>query len=206
VHSVGLTGNVASGKSTVADLFAGWGGAVISADALVREVQQPGSPVLAAIADRFGARVIRSDGTLDRRALRSQVLARPEERVALEAIVHPAVQQLRAARLTQARARGARVVVHDIPLLFEALNPDEFDTIVVVDAEESVRRDRLTRLRGFSDDEADQLLAAQMPSAPKRAQADFVIDNNGSPQHLERAARDVWIAILERAEEPVDRP
>jgi dephospho-CoA kinase len=205
VHSVGLTGNVASGKSSVADRFRRWGATVISADELVREVQQPGSDVLADIAARFGHEVILRDGRLDRDTLRTRVMTHPDERVALEAIVHPAVQRLRQNRVAAARAAGTRIVVHDIPLLFEVLDPGDFDTVVVVDAEPSVRRNRLTTLRGLTGDDADRLLAAQSPSGPKRTQADFVIENNGSWKDLQEAAQEVWDAILERAERPVDR-
>jgi dephospho-CoA kinase len=200
--SVALTGNVAAGKTTVAGYWREWGGTVIEADTLVREVQAPGSPVLARIRRRFGDAVIRPDGTLDRAALRRIVFADAEARAALNAIVHPAVQERRAALVAQAAARGARLVVSDIPLLFEALDPADFDLIVLVDAPDDVRRERLIRHRGLLPDEADRLMAAQLPSGPKRARSHIVIDNAGSPEALRAAAADAWKRLLDLAEPP----
>jgi dephospho-CoA kinase len=200
--SVALTGNVASGKSTVARLFADWGATIIDADALVREVQRPGSPALAAIRSRFGDRVIRPDGALDRDALRGVILADPAARAALEAIVHPAVQRRRAELLAEARARGDRIVVSDIPLLFEVLDPAAFDAVVLVDAPEPVRRGRLLRARGLTARQADQLLAAQLPSAPKRARSDIVIDNDGTLDDLRARAAAAWRQLLDLPQTP----
>ncbi len=197
--SVALTGNVAAGKSTVLRLFAEWGATVIDADRLVREVQAPGSPVLRAIADAFGEDVLLENGELNRARLRGIIVRDPEARMALNAIVHPAVQRRRAERVAEAAARGDRVVVNDIPLLFEVLEPDAFDLVVLVDASEGTRLQRLRALRGLADDEARQLMAAQLPSAEKRDRSDFVIDNDGSRADLERAARAVWNTILARA-------
>jgi dephospho-CoA kinase len=195
--SVALTGNVASGKSTVARLFADWGATLIDADALVREVQQPGSPVLAAIRERFGPEVIRADGALDRDALRRRMLADRAARADLEAIVHPAVGRRREALLARARARGDRIVVQDIPLLFEALDPAAFDVVILVDAPGPVRRARLIGSRGLDPAEADRLIAAQMPSAPKRARSHLVIDNDGSLDDLRARAREAWQRLLD---------
>lgn len=203
--AVGLTGNVAAGKSTVARLFADWGATVIDADRLVREVQRPGSPVLAAIAERFGADLVGPDG-LDRDRLRRQVMGDPAARQALEAIVHPAVHQRRAELVTAAAARGDRIVVHDIPLLFEVLDPGDFDVVVLVDAPSEVRRARLVAERGLSDAEAADLVAAQMPAPAKRFRSDIVIDNAGSFAALERAAREAWQIILERANTAASGP
>jgi dephospho-CoA kinase len=175
---------------------------VIEADTLVREVQAPGSPVLARIREQFGDVVIRDDGTLDRAALRRIVFAHAEARAALNAIVHPAVQARRTALLADAAARGERLVVSDIPLLFEALNPADFDVIVLVDAPDDVRRERLVRHRGLLPDEADRLMAAQLPSGPKRARSHIVIDNTGSLEALRAAARDAWQRLLDLAEPP----
>jgi len=200
--SVALTGNVAAGKTTVAGWWRAWGGTVIDADALVREVQAPGSPVLARIRERFGQAVIRDDGTLDRAALRRIVFADAGARADLNALVHPAVQERRAALLAEAAARGERMVVSDIPLLFEVLDPAAFDVIVLVDAPEEVRRARLIRGRGLLPDEADRLLAAQLPSGPKRARSHVVIDNAGSPEALREAAAEAWQRLLDLAEPP----
>jgi dephospho-CoA kinase len=200
--SVALTGNVAAGKTTVAGWWRAWGGTVIEADTLVREVQAPGSPVLAQIRERFGDAVIRDDGTLDRAGLRRIVFADARARAALNAIVHPAVQERRAALLADAAARGERLVVSDIPLLFEALDPADFDVIVLVDAPDAVRRERLIRDRGLLPDEADRLMAAQLPSGPKRARSDIVIDNAGAPEALREAAAKAWQRLLDLAEPP----
>ena len=199
--SVALTGNIASGKSTVAELFRSWGAAVIDADVIVRELQQPGTPVMRAIAERWPP-VIASDGALDRPTLRRAVLASPTEREALEAIVHPAVERRRRELAAEAEAAGARVVVSDIPLLFEAGDPAAFDAVILVDAPASLRRRRLMERRGLSEAEADGLMAAQAPSEPKRAASTFIIDNDGDLGALERAARAVWRGLQQRAGRP----
>jgi dephospho-CoA kinase len=197
--SIALTGNVASGKSTVAELFRRWGATVIDADRLVREVQAPGERVLHAIAARFGEELIQEDGTLDRAALRARVMIDPEARAELESIVHPEVQRRQALLLAGARERGDRMVVSDIPLLFEAADPAVFDAVVLVDAPEAVRRTRLIEERGLSPAEADQLIAAQLPSSQKRARSDYIIDNDSDVAVLERVAFEVWEALIARA-------
>jgi dephospho-CoA kinase len=199
--SVALTGNVASGKSTVARLFRDWGATLIDADDIVREVQQPGSPVLDRIGTRFPG-VITDDGSLDRDALRRQMLADPAARAALEAIVHPAVHARRTELLEQARRRGDRIVINDIPLLFEALDPSAFDAIVLVDAPEPVRRARLMSDRGLTPVEADRLIAAQLPSGPKRANSHIVIDNDSTRDALEQRAREAWQRLLDLPHDP----
>src|SRR5260370_351527 len=132
--NVALTGNVAAGKFTVADCFRRWGATIIDADELVREVQAPGSPVLAAIVRRFGNDLLLSDGTLDRSALRNRVMSDAASRRTLELLVHPAVARRREALVDAACKRGDAIVVNDIPLLFEVLDPAQFDAVVFVDA------------------------------------------------------------------------
>jgi dephospho-CoA kinase len=197
--SVALTGNIGAGKSTVAELFKRWGATIIDADHLVREVQTPGQPAYNRIADRFGQNVIKTDGTLDRAALRAKVLADPAALADLNRIVHPEVRRRRLTLLEEARARGERIVVSDIPLLFEADNPASFDAVVLVDAPEAVRRDRLVNLRGLSTREAERMMQAQQPAADKRARSDYVIQNDGDVPTLERAAARVWQSLLDRA-------
>ena len=199
MQNVGLTGNIAAGKSLVAELFRAWGATIIDADRLAREAQAPGSPVLREIATRFGREVIGPDGALDRPALRRRVMADPAALLELNRIVHPAVYRRRAELLAEARARGDRIVVSDIPLLFEAADPAEFDAIVLVDAPGVVRRERLMAHRGLSAGEADRMIAAQAPSGPKRARSTFVIDNDGDLPALEARAREVWDRLLARA-------
>jgi dephospho-CoA kinase len=197
--NVALTGNIAAGKSAVADLFRRWGATVLDADAIVREVQAPGGPVLRAIAERFGAGVVGPDGSLDRPALRRLVLEDAEAREALERIVHPAVYARRAELAAEAGARGDRVLVSDIPLLFESGAAEAFDVVILVDAPEAVRLRRLVDRRGLGDAEARALIRAQMPASRKRARSDFVIENGGDLAALERAALEVWRALAARA-------
>jgi len=197
--SIALTGNIGAGKTTVAGLFEQWGATIIDADQLVREAQAPGQPVLRDIAARFGTAVIFSDGSLDRAALRARVLADPVALADLNQIVHPEVHRRRLELLGQARARGDRIVVSDIPLLFEADDPGAFDAVVLVDAPEMVRRARLLASRVLPSEEVGRMMAAQLSSTPKRARSDYVIDNDGDVAALERAARAVWEALLARA-------
>jgi dephospho-CoA kinase len=197
--SVALTGNIGAGKTSVAELFQRWGATIIDADQLVREAQAPGRPVLKKIAARFGRAVVAEDGSLDRAALRAKVLADPEALADLNRIVHPEVRRRRLELLAEARDRGDRIVVSDIPLLFEADEPAAFDAVVLVDAPESVRRARLIASRGLSAREADRMIAAQQSPAAKRSRSDYVIDNDGDVASLERKAAAVWQALLVRA-------
>src|SRR5213083_313489 len=199
VLNVALTGNIAAGKSTVVDRFRKWGATIIDADALVREAQAPGSAVLAAIAGRFGTDVLASDGTLDRAALRGKVMGDDAALTALNAIVHPAVQQRRLELQSAAGERGDAIVVNDIPLLFEALDPTQFDAVVLVDPPVPVRRTRLRTLRGLSNQDADRMIAAQMSAARKRAQSQYVIENAGSLAELEKQAKRVFADLRKRA-------
>ncbi|MBP2648095.1 MAG: Dephospho-CoA kinase [Gemmatimonadetes bacterium] len=197
--NVALTGNVASGKSTVASLFRRWGAVIIDADQLVREVQSPGNPVLGAIVRRFGSGVLRPDGTLDRGQLRAMVLASPDALKELNAMVHPAVNRRRTALVAQAREAGAQVVVTDIPLLFEVADPDSFDVVVLVDAPEELRRQRLFERSGLPRHESDRLMAAQLPATMKRPRADYIIDNDSDMAALEARTAEVWASLMGRA-------
>jgi dephospho-CoA kinase len=198
--NVALTGNIAAGKSTVVELFRSWGATVIDADRLAREAQAPGSPSRRAICDRFGADLVDAAGRLDRGALRRRVLADPAALADLNRIMHPVVFRKRAALEAQARARGDRIVVSDIPLLFETADPSPYDVVVLLDAPLELRRARMLAERGLGADEADRMLAAQAPSGPKRARSTFVIDNDGGRQALETRARAVWAELEARAE------
>jgi dephospho-CoA kinase len=197
--SVALTGNIGAGKTTVANLFKSWGATIIDADQLVREAQAPGQPVLARIAERFGAEVLTDEGELDRDTLRSRILADPAARSDLNRIVHPEVHRRRKQLLEEARARGDRVVVSDIPLLFEAADPSEFDAVILIDAPEAARRSRLLSSRKLPAREIDQLMAAQLGSELKRGRSHYVIENDGDFGALERAASAVWKALSSRA-------
>jgi dephospho-CoA kinase len=201
VLNVAVTGNAASGKSTVVKWFRDWGATVIDADQLVHEVQAPGSPELAAIARRFGHDVIRADGSLDRDALRARVMGDDHALAALNAIVHPAVRRRRAQLAAAASARGDAILVNEIPLLFEVLNPADFDLVVLIEAPAPVRRARLVEHRGLSAEDAGRLIASQMLSERKRSRSHIVIENEGSLEDLATRARDAWRKITSRAAE-----
>jgi dephospho-CoA kinase len=196
--NIALTGNIAAGKTSVVDLFRRWGATVIDADALVREAQAPGTTTLAAIASRFGGDVLSADGSLDRAALRAKVMGDDTALSALNALVHPVVRRRRDELQKEATARGDLLLINDIPLLFEALDPAVFDSIVLVDAPVAVRRARLRALRHLSNEDADRMIAAQMTADRKRARSEFVIDNDGSMAELEPRARKVFDALRER--------
>lgn len=196
---VGLTGNIASGKSMVARLLAERGATIIDADVQARDAVEPGTPGLAAIVQRWGPGVLLPDGTLDRAALRAIVFGNAGELEALNDIVHPVVTRLRAAAIAAARARGDRVVVCDIPLLFERRLEGEFDRIVLVDAPADVRLERLMRERALGRDEAMRMIASQMPAELKRPRADLVIENDDTPKALAARVDEVWTALTRDA-------
>ena len=195
MRQLALTGNIASGKSTVAALLAAHGATIIDADVLAREAVRPGSVALRAIVDHFGPSVLQADGTLDRPALRQRVFRDAVARHALNAIVHPAVSTLRDARLAEARQRGDAVVISDIPLLFEVGLEHAFDGVILVDAPEAQRLERLTRTRGLSRDDAQAMIDAQWPSAKKRAGATWIIDNDGATEQLPVRVAELWQTI-----------
>jgi dephospho-CoA kinase len=197
--NVALTGNIAAGKSTVVDWFRRWGATVVDADALAREAQAPGSAVLGTIVRRFGSGILAKDGSLDRAALRAKVMGDDEALSALNAIVHPAVQQRRDELREEARRQGDVLLINDIPLLFEVLDPAQFDAIVLVDAPIPLRRTRLRTLRHLSNEDADRMIAAQMSAERKRAQSHYVLDNDGSLDALEAQAHDVFVELRRRA-------
>ena len=189
---LGLTGNIASGKSEVAKMLAEWGATIIDADVLAREAVASGSAGLARIQARWGSQVLLEDGSLDRGALRRLVFEDKKELSELNAIVHPIVGALRDERLAEARERGDAVVVYVVPLLFENDLAGEFDSVILVDAPEPVRLRRLVHSRGLSETEAQAMIRAQMPSETKQAQADVVIENGGSREELLNRVTDVW--------------
>lgn len=192
---IGLTGNIASGKSSVARLLADRGVPIIDADVLAREAVAPATAGHAAITARWGAAVVAADGTIDRAALRHIVFANPDERAALNAIVHPEVARRRHDLVEAARARGERIVVCDIPLLFETGLERACDAVLLVDAPEELRRDRLMRDRTLSAEEAAAMIRAQMPAALKKARANFVIENAGTLEELRNHLDTVWAQI-----------
>jgi dephospho-CoA kinase len=199
VLKVGLTGNIASGKSSVTKIWRRLGAVVIDADELARRAVEPGTDALRDIEARWGPRILDSDGRLDRAALGEIVFQDSEARRALEAIVHPAVARLRDDEHRAAEAAGESLVVFDIPLLFEVGMEKDFDSIVLIDAPEATRRGRLMRDRGLSREAADRVMATQMPASEKRARANHVINNSGTLDDLAIAARDVWARLVEES-------
>jgi dephospho-CoA kinase len=198
---IGLTGNIASGKSTAAQLLAARGATIIDADVLARRAVEVGTPAYEEIVRRWGGTVLTPDGRLDRGALRERVFDDHDELEELNRIVHPEVDRLRREMIEAARRRGDRVVVCDIPLLFEKHLAGQFDKIILVDAPRPMRLERLVRDRGLHETEAMKMIAAQMPAELKRARADYVIDNTGAPAELEARVDEVW-RELEREAEP----
>jgi dephospho-CoA kinase len=187
---VGLTGNAASGKSTVARLWAEAGVPVVSADELARRVVEPGTDGLAEVVRLFGDAVLTAEGELDRPGLRATVFADPEARARLEAVLHPRIAGLRRAWVGERATEGHRLVVSEIPLLFEAGLQDQVDRIVLVDAPRQERLRRMIDDRALSPDEAGAILDAQMDPREKRPRAHHLIDNDGTLEALEaRAAR-----------------
>ncbi|MYK65119.1 MAG: dephospho-CoA kinase, partial [Gemmatimonadetes bacterium] len=177
---VGLTGNVAAGKSAVAELWREAGVPVVSADRLARTAVEPGTEALARIEELFGPGVIQPDGALDRGAVRRIVFRDEDALRHLEAIVHPEVRRLRDEWTRRRREEGAGMVVWEIPLLFETGIEDEVDVVVVVDAPAGVRKRRVVETRGIGDEEAVAIMASQMAADEKRRRADVVVENGGT--------------------------
>jgi dephospho-CoA kinase len=198
---IGLTGNIASGKSEIAKMLGDRGATVIDADVLAREAVRPDTQALKDIVKRWGKDILKRDGSLDRTALRQIVFADQSELDALNRIVHPGVTRLRDREIARARERGDPIVVCVIPLLFERNIVDEFDAIVLVDAPRPVRLDRLVASRGMEATDAMNMIASQMPAELKRARADYVIENNGSLQELERDVDALWSSLQRNAVE-----
>ena len=189
---IALTGGIASGKSTVAARLAALGAVVVDADALSREVVQPGTPALEAIRHEFGDRVFDADGALDRKALGRIVFGDESRRRLLNGIVHPAVLARSHAAFEEAFARDASaVVVYDVPLI-DARGTAEFDRVVVADAPEEVRLRRLVELRGMAEADARAVIASQMDDDERRALATDLVDTSGDLQATLAAVDALW--------------
>lgn len=192
---VGLTGNMAAGKSAVAGLWRRDGVPVISADELARQAVKPGSKGLVRVEALLGPGAVGADGAMDRAAVRRIVFGDDGLRRGLEAIIHPEVRRLRDAWTEVQRAAGHGVAVWEIPLLFEAGIEGDVNVVVLVDTPPEVRRRRAMETRGLSAEEVDAMMAAQMSADLKRQRADFVIENGGTREELAERAGEVLARI-----------
>ncbi len=190
---VGLTGGIASGKSTVASMLAELGAVVIDADALAREVVAGGTPGLAAVVEEFGEELLGPDGELDRPAMGRLVFGDDAARKRLEAIVHPLVFE-RIVELEQQAADDA-VVVHDIPLLAEGGRADQFDAVIVVDAPAELQIARMEQDRGWSREDAQARIDAQASREQRLAIATHVVENTGTREDLRKRVAEVFAEV-----------
>ncbi|MFJ8823391.1 dephospho-CoA kinase [Streptomyces sp. NPDC102467] len=194
---VGLTGGIGAGKSEVSRLLVERGAVLIDADRIAREVVEPGTPGLAAVVEAFGDEVLAPDGTLDRPKLGSIVFADADRLAVLNKIVHPLVGT-RSAEL-EATAGPDSVVVHDVPLLAENGLAPLYDLVIVVDTSPETQLDRLTRLRGMTEEDARARMAAQATREKRREIADVVIDNDVPRERLTEQVDAVWADLVRRA-------
>jgi dephospho-CoA kinase len=190
---VGLTGGIASGKSTVAAILAELGAVVIDADALAREVVQAGTPGFDRVVEQFGPDIVGPDGELDRPALGRLVFNDEQARKRLEAIVHPLVFE-RYAELEATAPTGA-VVVHDIPLLAESGRAGDFDAVIVVDAPRETQVERMTSDRGWTTEDAESRIGAQATREDRLAIATYVVDNTGTLADLRTRVEEVYDSL-----------
>jgi dephospho-CoA kinase len=192
---LGVTGSIASGKSTVSQLLAGLGASLVSADQLAREVVRPGSPTLQQLLELFGTDILQADGTLNRPALAQRVFTDAAARAAVNRITHPAIAALAEQTLRAKVMEGAWLVVYEAPLLFEVGAEGRVDAVLVVTADEEVQIRRLMQRDGLSEEAARIRIAAQMPQAEKVARADFVIDNSGTTEATGQAVRALFARL-----------
>lgn len=188
----GLTGGIASGKSTVAAMFQALGAPVVDADALARQVVEPGQPALAEIVARFGDRILGPDGRLDRKRLAEVVFADPIARKALEAITHPRIAARCREELAAHAAAGATVAIYEAALIVETGMHAGLDGLAVVAVSEDIQRARVMARDGLDEPAARARLAAQLPLADKLAAADWEIDNAGSRESTAARVAQVW--------------
>jgi dephospho-CoA kinase len=203
VLTVALTGNVASGKSTVAGIWRDTGVPVISADHLAREVVERGSEGLSAVTDAFGPEIVTHDGFLRRDVLRGIVFQDPEKRALLESITHPLIRRRRDAWLEEMEIQGHLLAAAEVPLLFEADLADDFDVSVTVAASRDVSLRRLTDTRGISPEESVRIWEAQIDPSEKAARSDYVIWNDGGMDDLRAQALSLLDLLRARARREV---
>ncbi|MBI3975390.1 MAG: dephospho-CoA kinase [Armatimonadetes bacterium] len=196
----GLTGGLASGKSAVAAILRDLGAAVVSADAIAREIVEPGSEALREIVEAFGAEVVGPDGRLDRARLAALIFADPAARARLNAITHPRIRERmrREVERLQRTLPPQAVIILDIPLLLDTAPRDTFplDGVIVVAVDKATQLDRLRRRDGLSDEEARRRLRVQRPLREKVAEADWLIDNSGTPDETRRQVEAFWRRLI----------
>lgn len=195
---IGLTGGIATGKSTVSKMLAAQGVRIVDADVIARDVMNPGQPLLAAVAEQFGPEFLLPEGGLDRRRMAEHIFNRPEERQALNAIVHPAIRaEIRRQVEAAEAADPTGIVAADIPLLYESGLEELYEQIVVVYVPRAVQLERLTSRDGLAPEQAESRLNAQLDIEEKKRRADFVIDNSGTLEETRRqveALLEQWVA------------
>ena len=198
--TVGLTGGIGSGKSEVSRRLRELGAVLIDADAVAREVVEPGTPGLAAVVAEFGEAILRPDGTLDREGLGRIVFGDPDKLARLNAIVHPLVGERIAAQMAEVeREHPDGVVVYDVPLLVENNLAGGYDVVLVVATSPETQLRRLVEQRGMTAEDAKARIAAQAPLEDKLAVADIVIDNDGTLSELDARVKQVWADLRARA-------
>lgn len=195
--TIGLTGGIGSGKSTVAKMLVELGAVLVDADAISRQLMEPGSPVLDAVVAEFGAGILDAEGRLNRQALAGVVFADDSARERLNGIVHPAVRAESARQMEQAQAQPgfSGVVVEDIPLLAETGQAHRFDAVIVVETQLAVRLERLIQVRSMSEEDARARIAAQATDEERRAIATWTVDNSGSLEETRTQVERIWEKI-----------
>lgn len=195
---IGLTGGIGSGKSTVADLLSAEGFLIIDADAIARDIVEPGQPALDELVEAFGEDILNPDGTLNRPGLAAKAFVSSEQTALLNSITHPRIAEETARRFAEAEAAGTKAAVYDMPLLVDKGLDRKMDLVVVVDVEEEERVRRLVAKRGLEEDDVRRRIASQVPDEIRLKAADIVIDNNGPVENLRAQADRLIAEILTR--------
>ena len=192
---IGLTGGIGSGKMTVATRLKALGARIVDADKIAREIVEPGEPALAELAEAFDG-VLNADGTLNRAELARQAFAAPDATEKLNSITHPRIRERTLERFAQARTDGVPVLVYDMPLLIENGEYKKMDHVLVVDAEDEIRIDRLVNSRGLDEEDARRRIAAQISREERLAAADSVVDNSGTRDQLLQQVDAFWEQVV----------
>ncbi|TYT21609.1 dephospho-CoA kinase [Corynebacterium urealyticum] len=192
---IGLTGGIGSGKTTVATRLKGLGARIVDADKIAREIVEPGEPALAELAEAFDG-VLNADGSLNRAELARQAFAAPDATEKLNSITHPRIRERTLERFAEARTDGVPVLVYDMPLLIENGEYKKMDHVLVVDAADEIRIDRLVNSRGLDEEDARRRIAAQISREERLAAADSVVDNSGTRDQLLQQVDTFWEQVV----------